>query len=90
MKTIRMIISGKVQGVFYRAFVRREAEKLGVSGYVKNLSDGTVEVVAQGDEGSIKKLSEACRKGPLMAFVENVENNELPDPEEFDGFDIRP
>ena len=90
MKLVRLIVSGKVQGVFYRDFVRREAGKLGVSGYVRNLSNGTVEVIARGTEDSIKKLSETCWKGPLMASVENVEISEMPGTEEFDGFDIKP
>ena len=90
MKRVHMTVSGKVQGVFYRDFVRREAEKLGVAGYVKNLSDGTVEIVAQGDEDSLKKLAAACRKGPLMAFVENVEIKDFSGSDDFDGFDIRP
>ena len=90
MKLVRIIVSGKVQGVFYRAFVKRESQKLGINGYVKNLMDGTVEIMAQGSEDSIKKLFAACKKGPLMAFVENVEIMDRPASSEFQSFDIRP
>ena len=89
MKRLHLVVSGKVQGVFYRDFVRREAEKLGVKGFVKNLGDGTVEVVAEGDETILKKLVAACKKGPLMAFVKSVDAKEEPSRGEFEDFDVR-
>ncbi len=89
MKRFHLLVSGKVQGVFYRDFARREAEKLGISGYAKNLSNGNVEIVAEGEEKSMEKFIAACRKGPLMAFVKGAEIREEPPTNEFEGFDIR-
>ncbi len=89
MKRFHILVSGRVQGVFYRDFVRREAEKLGIKGYVKNLSDGNVEMVAEGEDKIIEKFLAICRKGPLMAFVKGTEIKEEPPTNEFDGFDIR-
>ena len=89
MKRHHLIVSGRVQGVFYRDFARREAEKLDITGYVKNLSDGNVEIVAEGTDEALKKFISICKKGPLMAFVKNVEMKEEPATGEFDGFDVR-
>lgn len=89
MKRLHLIVSGKVQGVFYRDFVRREAEKLGVKGFVRNLSDGTVEVVAEGDDSVLKSLVAACKKGPLMAFVKSVDVKDEPSTGQFEDFDVR-
>ncbi len=89
MKRFRLLVSGKVQGVFYRDFVRTEAEKLGIVGYVRNLGSGDVEMVAEGEEKSMEKFLASCRKGPLMAFVKKVDAREEPPTGEFDGFDIR-
>ncbi|MBS7645850.1 MAG: acylphosphatase [Candidatus Bathyarchaeia archaeon] len=66
-------ISGQVQGVFFRYETRRVAKELGVSGWVRNLPDGRVEVVAEGEEESIEKLIQFCRRGPPAAKVTNVE-----------------
>ncbi|MFH0752577.1 MAG: acylphosphatase [archaeon] len=74
MKQVKLTIKGIVQGVFFRAFVKREAE--GLKGYVKNLEDGTLEVVAQGTEEQIDKLIEACKKGPEGSKVDEVEVEE--------------
>ena len=84
-----MMVSGRVQGVFYRDFAIREAEKLGINGYVKNLGDGNVEIVAEGDDKRMEKFIAACRKGPLMAFVKGAEVKEETPTGEFEGFDIR-
>ncbi len=88
MKRYSMSVAGKVQGVFYRDFARREAEKFGLTGYVKNLSNGTVEIVAEGNETDLKKLLLACKKGPLMAYVKNVDLKETDATGEFEDFDI--
>lgn len=66
-------ISGQVQGVFFRYETRRVAKELGVSGWVRNLPDGRVEVVAEGEEESVGKLIQFCRRGPPAAKVTNVE-----------------
>lgn len=89
MKRLHMIVSGRVQGVFYRDFARREAEKLGVVGYAKNLSDGNVEIVAEGGEDALKSFISRCKKGPLMAFVKNIDAKEEQATNEFEDFDVR-
>lgn len=86
---VQAIIKGKVQGVFYREFVRREAETLGVSGFVRNLKDGSVEIVAEGEARKLGEFEKKFRKGPLMAFVTDVQMKEEQATGEFDGFDIR-
>ena len=69
----RCIVAGRVQGVFYRATTQAQAEQLGVSGYAKNLSDGTVEVMACGPEELVEKLCEWLWQGPGLAKVDNVD-----------------
>ena len=88
-KRIHAIVKGKVQGVSYREFTRREAESLGVSGFTRNLRDGNVEIVAEGEEKKLKEFEKKFRKGPLMAFVSEVELKEEPATGEFEGFDLR-
>ena len=75
MKKIRMhlLISGRVQMVLLRFNTRRQARKLGVFGWVKNLSDGRVEAVLEGEESSVLKLVEWAKKGPIFANVKNIE-----------------
>ncbi|MCK4326896.1 MAG: acylphosphatase [Candidatus Diapherotrites archaeon] len=60
MKRAHLIISGRVQGVFYRAAVRDAAREFDVTGFVRNCADGTVEVVAEGDDEEVKRFAEAC------------------------------
>jgi acylphosphatase len=68
-----VFISGMVQGVFFRSETRDEAKKLGVKGWVRNLSDGRVEAVFEGEEKSVKELVEFCRRGPPGARVTDVD-----------------
>ena len=90
MKLARINIQGKVQGVFFREFIKKAARKLGLKGYVKNLRDGSVGVVAEGNEEALNNLIAECNKGPLMAHIKNIEV-EYGEPEgEFDNFYIRP
>ena len=69
----RCLVSGKVQGVFYRASAAEHARALGVTGYAKNLPDGRVEVLACGDEAKVKELIDWLWKGPPAAKVQGVE-----------------
>lgn len=73
MMEIEAVVSGKVQGVAYRAFVDDAAVKLDLTGYTHNNSDGTVTVVAQGETESLKELVEWLNEGSLSARVESVE-----------------
>lgn len=68
----RFLVSGRVQGVGYRAFARREAEALGLSGHALNLPDGRVEVLAIGDAAAREALATALARGPLLARVDGV------------------
>ncbi|MFP4115966.1 MAG: acylphosphatase [Candidatus Aenigmatarchaeota archaeon] len=68
-----VFISGRVQGVTFRASTRRKAEELGVSGWVKNLSDGRVEAVFEGEKETVEEIVEWCHKGPSLAKVDGVE-----------------
>ena len=88
-KRIHAVVKGKVQGVFYREFVRREAEAIGIAGFARNLKDGNVEIIAEGEERQLKEFEKRFRKGPLMAFITDVEMKEEQPTGEFEGFDIR-
>ncbi|MGH9363190.1 MAG: acylphosphatase [Thermoanaerobaculia bacterium] len=68
----RAVVTGLVQGVSFRACARAEAEKLGVSGWVKNRSDGSVEVLAEGPRAAVERLLAWCRRGPTFARVDEV------------------
>lgn len=72
MHQAHLLISGKVQGVFYRASCEEVALKYGLKGWVRNLPTGQVEVLAQGEKEKIEKLIEWCRKGPPHASVSGV------------------
>jgi acylphosphatase len=69
---VRCLVAGRVQGVFFRASTRNEAQTLGLTGYVRNLMDGRVEVVACGDKEAVETLREWLRKGPPDARVSGV------------------
>lgn len=88
MKTYRYTISGLVQGVAFRHYTVREAERWGISGTVRNMDDGKVEVFAQGDETAITHFEQFLHVGPRSAQVEKVEREILDQIEVFRGFDI--
>ncbi|RNI36113.1 acylphosphatase [Hanamia caeni] len=73
METMHLLISGKVQGVFFRETSRRLAEKLHINGWIKNCADGKVEAVVTGDKSEVEQFIEFCKTGPERAFVEKVE-----------------
>lgn len=76
MRRVRAIITGRVQGVSYRASTATEARRLGVVGWVKNNSDGSVELEAEGDDDKVSALLAWCENGPPMARVTNVSTEE--------------
>jgi acylphosphatase len=82
-------ISGIVQGVFFRANTKRVADRLGVKGWVRNLIDGRVEAVFEGDKEAVNKIIEWCKTGPPLARVDNVEVHWEPYKGEFEEFSIR-
>jgi acylphosphatase len=81
-------VHGRVQGVFFRDSTRREAERAGVAGWVRNCSDGTVEAVFEGDEDAVERMVEWVREGPGHAEVDRVDVDEE-DPEGLSGFQVR-
>ncbi len=83
------IFSGRVQGVSFRYFCATKAAQLGVDGWVKNLPDGSVELVGEADKDRLECLLEACRQGPALARVDAVSVQWEDATGEFDGFDIR-
>jgi acylphosphatase len=87
-KTIHCYISGRVQGVFFRAHTRQQAMLFGLTGWVRNLSDGRVEVMASGGEAQVKLLHEWLKRGPEHARVLNVEMREMPY-QDFENFSVR-
>ena len=84
----RFRVTGRVQGVGFRYFVRVEARALGLAGRVRNLRDGSVEVEAAGPETALADLAEALREGPRGARVEHVEETELPGAPGWESFEI--
>ncbi len=87
MKTIRLIIQGKVQGVFFRATARDIADDLGIKGWVRNLPDRNVEIRATATEALLQKFIDWCKLGPPKAKVDDEIVEEL-DLEEFNSFRI--
>ena len=78
MAAVRFVAHGLVQGVGYRWFVWREAERLGLRGMVRNLPDGSVEVLAEGVTEALDRLERALSRGPSVARVERVEKTDVP------------
>jgi len=89
MPAARFLVSGKVQGVFFRASTREQALKLGLLGYAKNLRDGRVEVLAEGEQRALDALERWLHAGPPMAKVEAVERRDTGVDEANEGFAVR-
>lgn len=89
MKTVRLTVTGRVQGVGYRMWAERTAAALGISGWVRNRADGSVELLATGDDQAIAALIEACRRGPRAAVVAEVGVSDAED-DGSAGFSARP
>lgn len=73
MRRVRVVVFGRVQGVFFRAETRRVAKELGLSGWVKNAPDGTVEAVFEGQPEMVDKAIDWCKTGPPGAIVSSIE-----------------
>ena len=86
---VTAIVTGLVQGVNFRWFTQRRASELGLVGYVRNRSDGSVEFVAEGSRDALDHLLDAVRTGPSSAVVENVETAWGTSTGEFHRFEIR-
>ena len=79
MRSVRLRITGRVQGVGYRAWMMRKASALGLRGWVRNRADGSVEALVIGDDDSVATMIEACREGPFGARVSDIAITEAPD-----------
>lgn len=88
-KLCHIFVSGHVQGVFFRAHARDIAKSLSISGWVRNLPDGRVEIVAEGEEEDIKRFIEWAKKGPERARVSDVKVEYKDELVGFKGFEIR-
>lgn len=83
-----VFVSGFVQGVGYRHFVRKNAKKLGLRGFVINLPDGRVEAVFEGDKKEVDKMVNICRKGPFISSVKGIEVFEEDEKGDFASFEV--
>ncbi len=83
-----LIIEGRVQGVWFRESTRRQAVRLGVSGWVKNRPEGTVEALLEGPEDAVLRLVAWCGRGPSAASVTGIRETEEPWRGEFSSFDV--
>ena len=77
MRTIKIFISGTVQGVFFRTFLKEKADELGLKGFARNLDDGRVEVVVEGRDENVNEMVRLCKQGPAHSDVKNVESEEI-------------
>jgi acylphosphatase len=81
-KSVRLYITGTVQGVFFRGFIKDNAEKLDVKGFVRNLDDGRIEIFLEGNVDNVNKMVEISKKGPKHSIIKKVEEKT----ERFQGF----
>ena len=89
MSAKRVVITGRVQGVGFRHWMTTAARRMGVSGWVRNRADGSVEAVVDGPTDAVEELLRACRRGPVHAEVRGIEES-LAAPMEAPGFSMRP
>lgn len=87
-RSVRVLISGQVQGVWYRGWTEQEARRRGLDGWVRNRRDGTVEAVFAGAEPTVAEMIEACREGPPAARVVDLDERPADDPGA--GFSVLP
>ena len=85
---VHLFVSGRVQGVFFRTETQRKAKKFGVSGFVRNLPDGRVEAILEGEREKVEKVIEWARRGPFFAKVKKVDVKWEEYKKEFEGFNI--
>jgi acylphosphatase len=83
-KSVRLYVTGTVQGVFFRIFVKENAERQNVKGFIRNLEDGRIEVFLEGDANGVNKMIELCKQGPKHSQIQKVEIK----PERFQDFKV--
>jgi acylphosphatase len=87
IRTFSIRVSGKVQGVFFRASAKEKADELGIGGRIRNEHDGSVYIEAQGDEDTLEEFFHWCKQGPSRARVDRCDIGEI-EHRDFDGFEI--
>ena len=87
MNCIQIVVTGRVQGVSFRAYTKQKAEELGLTGTVRNLQDGSVEIIACGPDASLAALELWASKSPKLARVDNLKVQRLPS-SPYNGFNI--
>lgn len=90
MKTKKILVRGDVQDVGFRYSSKVKAEELGLAGYVKNLLDGSVEIIIQGEKNNLEQFCAWAKTGPRHAAVWEIKITEVENPEKFSDFSIRP
>ena len=75
-KAVRLFISGTVQGVFFRRFIKDNADKLGVRGFVRNLEDGRIEIFVEGDSDKVDNMIAICKRGPAHSNLRKIDEKE--------------
>ncbi len=81
-KSVRYFIQGSVQPVFFNKFIKENADKLGVKGFVRTMEDGRIEIFIEGDIDAVERMAPICKRGPEHSMIRNVEEK----PEHFQGF----
>ena len=81
-KSARLYIDGVVQGIFFRSFIKENAERYNIKGFTRNLEDGRVEIFIEGNTDSVNKMIEICKKGPKHSQIKKIQIK----PEKFQGF----
>ncbi len=88
VRKVKILVSGRVQGVYFRAFTQNKAKQLGVKGSARNLADGRVEIIAETKSPTIEEFIKWCSKGPVTARVDHIEVTELQSDDQLTSFDI--
>ncbi len=88
-RSLHCLVSGKVQGVYFRSWTKDQADNLGVKGWVRNLNDGRVEVLSQGEEEALQSFKTRLAQGSPMSLVENIECNWMDYDKAYDIFEQR-
>lgn len=89
MKATHVIVKGRVQGVFFRDYTQRQAEQLNLTGWVRNLRDGSVETVICGSEDNISSMLEWLKAGSPHSRVDNLQKEEIDSDEKYTSFEVR-
>ena len=88
-KRIHLLISGRVQGIFFRSQAKEKARELGLTGWICNLADGRVEAVIEGNKEKVEEITDWARSGPVLAKIEKIKMKEEEYQGEFKNFEIR-